>query len=53
MVTVSRKRNEINKVLAHQLAQDLLSQSELARLLSANDSEEVCRRSLRFQMRQI
>ena len=35
------------KVRAHQLAQDLLSQSELDRLLSANDSEEVCRRSLR------
>jgi Protein of unknown function (DUF3553) len=35
------------KVRAHQLAQDLLSRSELARLLSANDCEEVCRRALR------
>lgn len=35
------------KVRAHQLAQDLLSKSELARLLSANDCVEVCRRALR------
>jgi hypothetical protein len=34
------------KVRAHQLAQDLLSKSELARLLSANDCVEVCRRAL-------
>jgi hypothetical protein len=35
------------KVRAHQLAQDLLSQSALTRLLSANDYGEVCRRALR------
>ena len=35
------------KVRAHQLAQNLLSKSELARLLSANDCGEVCRRALR------
>ncbi len=35
------------KVRAHQLAQDLLSKSELARLLSATDCGEVCRRALR------
>jgi hypothetical protein len=35
------------KVRAHQFAQELLSQSELARLLSANDCAEVCRRALR------
>lgn len=35
------------KVRAHQLAQDLLSKSELVRLLSANDYLEVCRRALR------
>lgn len=35
------------KVRAHQLAQDLLSKSELARLLSANECGEVCRRALR------
>jgi Protein of unknown function (DUF3553) len=34
------------KIHAHQVAQDLLSQSELARLLSANDGTEVCRRAL-------
>jgi hypothetical protein len=34
------------KIHAHQVAQDLLSQRELARLLSANDSVEVCRRAL-------
>jgi len=35
------------KVRAHQLAQDLLSKSELAPLLSVNDCGEVCRRALR------
>ena len=35
------------KVRAHQLAQDLLSEGELARLLSANDFVEVARRALR------
>jgi hypothetical protein len=35
------------KVRAHQLAQDLLSQGALARLLSVNDDGEVCRRALR------
>lgn len=35
------------KVRAHQLAQELLSKSELARLLSANDFGEVCRHALR------
>jgi uncharacterized protein DUF3553 len=35
------------KVRAHQLAQDLLSKDELARLLSANDFVEVSRRALR------
>jgi len=35
------------KVRAHQLAQDLLSKSEMARLLAANDWGEVCRRALR------
>ena len=34
------------KIQAHQLAQNLLSKSELARLLSANDCTEVCRRAL-------
>ena len=34
------------KVQAHQLAQDRLSERELARLLSANDCVEVCRRAL-------
>ena len=34
------------KVQAHQLAQKRLSKSELARLLSANDCREVCRRAL-------
>jgi hypothetical protein len=34
------------KIHAHQVAQDLLSQRELARLLSANDGVEVCRRAL-------
>lgn len=32
---------------AHQLAQELLSLSELARLLSVHDDREVCRRALR------
>jgi hypothetical protein len=35
------------KERAHQLAQDLLSQSALARLLSVHDYSEVCRRALR------
>ena len=35
------------KVRAHQLAREILSQSELARLLAANDCAEVCRRVLR------
>lgn len=35
------------KVRAHQLARDILSKGELARLLSANDFVEVCRRALR------
>lgn len=35
------------KVRAYELAQDLLSKSELSRLLSANDFAEVCRRALR------
>jgi hypothetical protein len=35
------------KVRAYQLAQELLSQSELAHLLSANDYAEVCHRALR------
>ena len=35
------------KVEACQLAQELLSESELTRLLAANDFGEVCRRSLR------
>jgi hypothetical protein len=34
------------KIHAHQVAQNLLGQSELARLLSANDGTEVCRRAL-------
>ena len=41
------KKERDSKVQAHLLAQELLSKSELARLLSANDFEEVCRRSLR------
>jgi hypothetical protein len=35
-----------DKIHAHQVAQNLLSQSELARLLAANDGVEVCRRAL-------
>jgi hypothetical protein len=35
------------KVRAHELAQDLLSKSALAHLLSVDDSGEVCRRALR------
>ena len=35
------------KVRAHRLAEDLLSKNELAGLLSANEFEEVCQRSLR------
>jgi hypothetical protein len=35
-----------SKIHAHQVAQNLLSQSELARLLAANEGVEVCRRAL-------
>jgi len=35
-----------SKIHAHQVAQNLLSQRELTRLLSANDSVEVCRRAV-------
>jgi len=41
---VKEERNY--KIHAHQVAQNLLSKSELARLLSANDGVEVCRRAL-------
>jgi hypothetical protein len=34
------------KIHAHQVAQNLLSKSELARLLAANEDGEVCRRAL-------
>jgi len=40
------KEEREDKIHAHQVAQDLLSQRELARLLSANDGTEVCRRAL-------
>lgn len=35
------------KVQAHQLAQQILSKSELARVLTAHEYDEVCRRALR------
>ena len=35
-----------DKIHAHQVAQNLLSQRELARLLAANDATEVCRRAV-------
>lgn len=41
------KEERDSKVQAHRLAHDLLSNSELARLLSANDCIEVCHRALR------
>lgn len=41
------KKERDSKVRAHLLSQDLLSNGELARLLSANDYMEVCHRALK------